>query len=103
MRNPTNLDVTNVLYECLIVPIVELVDKHIDRFFKRGDATAYLVQLGTVDPAYVSGDPKVKFDRDAELSGKTYKPLASYTPAANDRVVLMRCGKASWVILGKLV
>lgn len=103
LRNPTNLDVTNVLYQHLIVPITELVDKLIRRFFTRGDATGYLVQLGTVTADYTTGLPKVKFDRDAEASGKLYQHVTSYSPTANDRVVLLRCGKTSWVILGKLV
>lgn len=55
-------------------------------------------RLGTVDPAYTTGDPKITFDGETSLSGKTY-PYAGYTPQAGDRVVLLPVGN-SWLIVG---
>lgn len=55
-------------------------------------------RLGTVDPAYTSGNPKITFDGESTLSGKTYL-YAGYTPTAGDRVVLLPVGN-SWLILG---
>lgn len=57
------------------------------------------VRLATVDPAYVSGWPKVKFDGESTLSGKTYPHVDSYAPAKNDRVVLVPVG-TSYLIVG---
>jgi hypothetical protein len=59
------------------------------------------VQLGTVTSDYVSGNPKVKFDRDDAASGKTYQYNKALTLAANDRVIMQRVGN-SWVVMGKL-
>lgn len=57
-------------------------------------------KLGTVDPAYTTGDPKITFDGESSLSGKTY-PYAGYTPQAGDRVVLLPVGN-SWLIIGAI-
>lgn len=64
-------------------------------------AARYPVQtplLGTVDPAYTSGNPKITFDGETTLSGKTYL-YAGYTPKAGDRVVLLPVGN-SYLIIG---
>lgn len=58
-------------------------------------------RMGTIDPAYTSGLPRVQFDGEDEVSGKTYPHLASYTPSAGDRVVLLPVGH-SYVILGEV-
>jgi hypothetical protein len=60
--------------------------------------------LGTVDSAYSgSGRPKVVLDGDTVPAGP-YPYLASYTPAAGDRVLLARVGVAGkFVVLGKVV
>lgn len=60
------------------------------------------VRLGTVDPAYGSGRPKLTFDGESTLSGKAYPHLSSYAPAAGDRVLLLRAGR-TWVVIGKVV
>ena len=58
--------------------------------------------LGIIDPAYSgSGRPKVIFDGSATVSSKTYPYLSSYTPRANDRVILANVG-GTHVILGKI-
>ncbi len=44
---------------------------------------------------------KLKFDGETQQSEKTYSRLASYSPAAGDRVLLARTG-ATYVILGKI-
>lgn len=58
-------------------------------------------RLGTVDPGYVSGLPQVTVDGDAGLTGP-YAHLASYTPAAGDRVLLIPQG-TTFVVAGKAV
>lgn len=60
--------------------------------------------LGTVDSAYSgSGRPKVVLDGDTVAAGP-YPYLASYTPAAGDRVLLARVGvSGKFVVLGKVV
>jgi hypothetical protein len=92
----------NELLKLLLDPIRELVVKVVRWFFDSGQATGYIVALGTVTSDYTSGRPRVKFDRDASASNKTYGYTGSYTPTANDRVVLLRCGN-TWVIIGRLV
>lgn len=58
------------------------------------------IKLGKVDPNYSSGRPRVIYDSDI-AAGTLSKPLprlASYTPTANDRVLIIR-----GVIIGKIV
>jgi hypothetical protein len=63
--------------------------------------------IGTIDPAYVASSypgtqPKVTFDGESTLSGKTYKVLApGYWPTAGDRVVLAPVG-TTYVIVGSV-
>ncbi len=58
-------------------------------------------RLGKIDSAYSSGLPKVVFDGDDVATDKTYSHNASYTPVANDRVLLARVGN-TFVILCKI-
>ncbi|MCL6453543.1 MAG: hypothetical protein K6T78_07935 [Alicyclobacillus sp.] len=60
--------------------------------------------MATVDPGYTSGKPKIVFDDDTSRTPVgPYPYLASYTPAANDRVLLLRVGVAGkYVVLGKV-
>jgi len=59
--------------------------------------------LGKIDPDYSgSGRPRVIFDGSTTVSSKTYPYLSSYTPQANDRVILANVGRTH-VILGKIV
>lgn len=58
-----------------------------------------MVLLGKVDPNYTLGRPSVIYDVDL-LSGALSKPLPyldSYTPTANDRVMIVK-----GVIIGKI-
>lgn len=58
------------------------------------------VKFAKVDPNYTAGRPSVIYDVDT-VSGILSKPLpylASYTPAAGDRVLIM-----GGVIIGKIV
>lgn len=92
----------NELTKALLTPMKELVANAVRRFFADGEATQYVTAQGTITADYVSGLPKVKFDKDDAASGKTYCYVSSYTPIANDRVLLIRVGH-DWVILGKVV
>lgn len=57
------------------------------------------ILLGTVDPAYTTGLPRVTFDGEAGLSGRGYPWISPYRPTANDRVALLPIGR-SYVIIG---
>lgn len=59
-------------------------------------------KLGNIDPIYTSGRPKIVFDGETVTSAKHYPYLASYTPVADDRVLLLVVAKG-FVILGKIV
>ena len=63
------------------------------------------VKLGTVDAGYTTGLPTVAFDDETPASTRGRPHLSSYSPAASDRVLLVRVGTvgSSWVILGKIV
>jgi hypothetical protein len=57
------------------------------------------VSFGKIDPNYTSGNPSVIFDVDIS-TGALSKPLMylhSYTPAANDRVMIIK-----GVIVGRI-
>lgn len=57
-----------------------------------------VVQFARVDPNYSNGRPRLIFDGESTVSGKAYPYLASYTPAANDRVMVVK-----GVVVGKIV
>jgi hypothetical protein len=57
-----------------------------------------IVQFARVDPNYTSGRPRLIFDGENTVSGKAYPYLSSYTPAANDRVMVVK-----GVVVGKIV
>lgn len=57
-----------------------------------------IIRFAKVDPNYVSGRPALVFDGETTVTVKKYPYLASYTPAANDRVMLIKN-----VIIGKIV
>jgi|GEM_PF-5253812 len=61
-----------------------------------------LNRLATIPAGYTSGDPTVVFDGESTPTTKTYKRLASYTPAASDRVLLAPVGTSSYVIIGQV-
>ncbi|GAA0313846.1 hypothetical protein GCM10008967_00420 [Bacillus carboniphilus] len=51
-----------------------------------------------VDPNYTSGRPSLVFDGETKPTVKKYTHLESYTPAPNDRVMVINN-----VIVGKIV
>lgn len=61
------------------------------------------LKIGTVDAAYAGlpALPRVTFDGETLLSGKTYPFLSGYFPRASDRVVLAPVG-TTYVIIGGL-
>lgn len=58
---------------------------------------------GVIASTYTTGDPAVVVNGAAAASGP-YKYLASYTPAANDAVILAPVGGTTraYIVLGKL-
>ncbi|HHY95074.1 MAG TPA: hypothetical protein GX513_08710 [Firmicutes bacterium] len=59
-------------------------------------------RLGTIPAGYVSGRPRVQFDGESAPSARTWPYLASYTPAAGDRVLVAVVGNGG-VVLGKIM
>lgn len=59
------------------------------------------ILLGTVDAAYTGPPnlPRITFDGESTLSGKTYPFVATYTPVPGDRVALAPVG-TTYLILG---
>ncbi len=58
--------------------------------------------LGTIDPNYSSGTPRVLFDGENTVSTKRYSYLDSYKPAARDRVLLVNIS-GTHIIVGKIM
>jgi hypothetical protein len=74
-----------------------------DEFMKlvrRGDVPPVFA-LGTIPDTYTTGRPTIEFDGESSASTRTYPYLSSYTPTAEDRVLLARVGQ-TWVVLGKV-
>lgn len=65
-----------------------------------GGDKASEVLFGMIDAAYSSGRPKVVYDIDVSTGAlsKALPYLSTYTPTANDRVMIVR-----GVIIGKIV
>lgn len=59
-------------------------------------------KLGKIDPVYVSGRPRVLFDGETVVGSKMYPYMDSYTPTANQRVLLAKVS-GSYVIIGGVV
>jgi hypothetical protein len=60
------------------------------------------VKQGWIDAAYTSGNPRIRFAGEDVPGEKTYPYLASYTPTANDHVLLVRLGK-TYIIINRIV
>lgn len=56
-------------------------------------------RLATIDAAFLSGMPRVRFDGETTLSGRGYPWVGDRTPRPNERVVLAPVG-SGYVILG---
>jgi hypothetical protein len=66
------------------------------------DTQQAVFRIGTIDPAYTGGRPAVIFDGETKVSQKKYPYLSSYSPTANDKVLLCRVAK-SYIIIGKVI
>ena len=66
-----------------------------------GKTEKKIARLGTIPIDYVSGRPKIIFDGETVATTRTYPYLASYTPTADDRVLVLMVGN-SGVVLGKI-
>lgn len=62
------------------------------------EAPEKIIRYAKVDHFYESGLPRLVFDGETEVSVKSYPHLASYTPQANDRVMLVKN-----VVIGKVI
>ena len=49
-----------------------------------------LVRFATIDSEYTSGRPSVVFDGEDTATLKKYPYISTYTPAASDRVMLIK-------------
>ena len=61
--------------------------------------TSFLI--GTIPASYATGRPTIIFDGESVASVRTYPYLSSYTPTAEDRVLIAVVGR-SGVVLGKI-
>ncbi len=66
------------------------------------DKSQSLFRLGTIDPAYIEGKPRVIFDGETEPSTKGYCFISGYIPAPNDRVLLV-CIGGTYIIQGAIL
>lgn len=82
--------------------IVEIVNERMAEWVRNPPGLNPWHRHGTVIADYVSGLPRIRFDGDDVASDRRYPHLSSYTPAANDRVYLVRSGN-TWLIIGKIV
>lgn len=57
-----------------------------------------IVRFAKVSPNYTSGRPSLIFDGESTESIKSYPYIESYTPAVDDRVMIIK-----GVIIGKIV
>lgn len=68
-----------------------------------GDTKSQAVfKLGTIDPTYIEGKPRVIFDGEIESSTKGYCFLSGYKPAAGERILLISLG-GTYIILGAIL
>lgn len=68
----------------------------------KDDRTSATFRMGTIDPAYSAGRPRIVFDGESAASTKQYPYVSSYTPAKNDKVLLANVA-GTYVVLGKIV
>jgi hypothetical protein len=84
----------------MIIRKDELEDfKGMVRELAKGEAP---FSLGKVSSTHSSGRPQIVFDGEDSASSKRYPYLSSYTPSANDRVLLVNVG-GSHVVVGKII
>jgi len=61
--------------------------------------TSFLI--GIIPASYTAGNPTIIFDGESVASIKAYPYLSSYTPTAEDRVLIAVVGHSA-VVLGKI-
>lgn len=76
--------------------LIEMLERIIDKRVKKP------FTLGRIDPKYTGGLPKILFDGDSQVSIKSYSYLSSYTPKANDRVLLVNIA-GTHLVIGKII
>lgn len=75
-------------------------DDFVQEFFGRKKDPG-MFRIATVAGLFPDGEAKLRFDGETQSSGKRYGRLASYTPAAGDRVLTAGIGNTN-IILGKI-
>lgn len=60
------------------------------------------LRFATIDPAHAAGRPRLIFDGETVAGDRQYPYLATYTPAAGDRVLVALVNN-SGVVIGKIV
>lgn len=68
---------------------------------ERGAPSGAQLRYATIPANYTSGAPQLIFDGETAATTRTWPRLASYTPAANDRVAVLMIG-GNGIILGKV-
>lgn len=58
------------------------------QIFKNPNETK-LIRFGKIDPAHISGRPRLIFDGESIVTVKRYNYLSSYNPKAGDRVFVL--------------
>lgn len=61
-----------------------------------------ILRLGKIPSDYTTGRPSIIFEGETTASLKQYPYLGSYTPVANDWVLVVKVGN-TYVILGKIM
>jgi len=64
--------------------------------------TPSMYKLDKISASYTSGRPSVIFDGESVDTVKKYPYISSYTPVADDRVLLLKVS-GSYVIIGNIV
>ena len=95
-------DLAAELKRILLEPLREMVKAELRRFVAKPEVPNPWIRHGTIPAGYTTGMPTVQFDGDTAASGRRYPYVSSYTPTANDRVVLVRSG-STWLVLGKII
>lgn len=68
----------------------------------RSSAPDGTTALGTVSGDYTTGRPIIQHDGEDQPSVNPYPHVDSYTPAANDRVMMVQ-HQGQWVVMGKVI
>lgn len=91
----------------LINTLSFLIAKETQQGYKNETFQPYIMppqnfKIGQVSATYTTGRPQIIFEGETTESLKVYPYLASYTPLANDWVLLVNTGN-TYIILGAIV